>query len=283
MGKPAHKKPAKKSGLAEGYLHGFTKNEQDRLYAQARFLEHSVHQFVSFPHHSRILEVGSGTGAQSEILLRRHPDITLDCVDASPAQIERARAHLGPEIKKGRVKLHVGDALKLPFRDRSFDGAFVCWLLEHVAEPVGILKEIHRCLKENGVVHINEVLNSSFFIHPYSPATLEYWFQYNDHQWNMKGDPFVGAKLGNYLLQAGFQSITTKLVTHHYDNRTPKLRAQFIEYWTELLLSGSESLMKAGKVTPALVAKMKKELALLKKEPSSVFMYTHVYATAQAL
>lgn len=272
-----------KTGLAPGYLHGFTKTEQDRLYEQARFLENPVFRYVDFPQNSRVLEVGSGTGAQSEILLRRFPSIKLDCVDASKVQIDRAKEHLREHEKAGRVHFHVGDALKLPFKDETFDGAFVCWLLEHVSEPVGILKEIHRCLKGKGIIHINEVLNSSFYVHPYSPATLQYWFEYNDHQWNMKGDPFVGAKLGNYLLEAGFQSIETKLVTHHYDNRTPKMRAQFIEYWTELLLSGAPGLIQAGKVTPKLVETMKKELGLLKKDPSSVFIYTHVYATAKSL
>lgn len=274
------KKP--KSGLAKGYLHGFTQNEQDRLYKQAQFLEPYVFEKVDFSSQRRVLEVGSGVGAQTEILLRRFPDLTIDCVDASTEQVARAKKHLARAIRSKRVRIHHGDALNLDFDDNTFDGAFICWLLEHVAEPVEILREVRRCMRENAVIHCNEVMNGSFFVHPYSPATIQYWFEYNDHQWNMKGDPFVGAKLGNYLQAAGFQNIKTRMVDIHYDNRTPKLRAQFIEYWTALLLSGAPSLIRAKKVTPELVEEMRKELLRLKNDPDAVFVYSWVHASAQA-
>lgn len=271
-----------KSGLAPGYLHGFTENEQNRLYRQAKFLEPYVFGKVDFSTQRHLLEVGSGVGAQTEILLRRFPDLHIDGVDASLAQVKRARNHLKQEIKDKRVEFHQGDALHLPFEDNTFDGAFVCWLLEHVSEPIEILKEIRRCMKENAIIHCNEVLNSSFFVHPYSPATIQYWFEFNDHQWNMKGDPFIGAKLGNYLQAAGFQNIKTRMVDHHYDNRMPKLRALFIEEWTQLLLSGAPQLLEAKKIDQKLVDAMKKELARLRDEPNSVFVYSWVHAMAQA-
>ncbi len=271
-----------KSGLAPGYLHGFTENEQNRLYRQAKFLEPYVFEKIDFSHCRNILEVGSGVGAQTQILLRRFPELKIEGVDASLAQVKRAKSELKKEIKAGRVNFHQADALHLPFEDNTFDGAFVCWLLEHVSEPIEILKEIRRCLRENAVIHCNEVLNSSFFVHPYSPATIQYWFEFNDHQWNMKGDPFIGAKLGYYLQAAGFQNIKTRMVDHHYDNRMPKLRAQFIEEWTQLLLSGAPQLIEAGKINKKLVESMKKELLRLKEDPNSVFVYSWVHAMAQA-
>jgi ubiquinone/menaquinone biosynthesis C-methylase UbiE len=203
-------------------------------------------------------------------------------VDASAAQVKTAKRKLAPLVRQGRVGIREADALHLPYEDNSFDGAFVCWLLEHVATPIEILKETRRVMRENAIIHINEVQNATFFVHPYSPATLRYWFEFNDHQWSMKGDPFIGAKLGNYLLAAGFQNIKTRHVTHHYDSRTPKHRAQFIEFWTRLLLSGAPSLMKAGKVDAKLVEEMTRELEALKDADDSVFYYSHVHASAQA-
>jgi len=265
----------------KGYLHGFTREEQDRLYQQARFLEPYIFENIEFSKDSRILEVGSGVGAQTEILLKRFPTLSIECVDASESQLARAKMQL--KKYKNRVHLHAADAEHLPFSDNTFDGAFLCWILEHVADPVKILKETHRTLKENGLIYINEVQNASFFVHPYSPATLQYWFEFNDHQWNMKGDPFVGAKLGNYLIEAGFQKIETTMKHHFYDNRTPKIRAQFIEFWTSLLLSGAPGLIKAKKVTPALVTEMKRELTRLKDDKDAVFIYSWVFAKARAL
>ncbi|MGZ3651708.1 MAG: class I SAM-dependent methyltransferase, partial [Bdellovibrionota bacterium] len=180
------------------------------------------------------------------------------------------------------VKVDVADALHLPYEDNSFDGVFICWLLEHVQNPVGILAEAKRVLKPGGVIYCNEVFNATFYVHPYSPATLKFWFEFNDYQWSLKGDPFVGGKLANYLMAAGFQNVTTKVLTHQYDNRSPKKRAAFIDYWTELLLSGAPSLLKAGRVTPAIVREMTEEAETLKSAPDAVIFYSWIHARAEA-
>jgi len=132
------------------------------------------------------------------------------------------------------------------------------------------------------VIYCSEVLNSTFFVHPYSPATLQYWFTFNDHQWSLKGDPFVGAKLANYLIAAGFQDVKTEIRVHHYDNRAPKQRADFIEYWTNLMLSGAPTLLQAGKVTQELVDEVRKELNQLKYDQDAVFFYSWIQARARA-
>lgn len=269
------------SGIAPGYLHGYSAEEQQRLYQQARFLEPKVYEKIDLSTQDHILEVGCGVGAQTEILLERFPQLRVQGVDAIAAQIARAKERLSPQMTAGRVKLDVADALHLPYQDSSFDGAFICWLLEHVQNPVGILREVHRTLRAGSVIYCTEVQNATFYVHPYSPATLQYWFAFNDHQWSLKGDPFVGAKLGNYLIEAGFQNVTTDVRVLHFDNRSPKTRADFIEYWTHLLLSGAPGLLDAGKVTPETVAEMKKELQRLKYDKDAVFFYAFVQARGE--
>lgn len=271
----------KKSGIAEGYIHGFTKGEQDRLFEQARVHEEIIFSQVDFKNCEKIIEVGCGVGAQTKILLERFPHLNIQCVDASNAQIERAEVALKEYLKKGQIKMAQADALNLPFADNAFDGAFLCWILEHVQRPIEILEEVKRILKPGGVVYCNEVFNSTFYIHPYAPATLKFWFEFNDYQWSLKGDPFVGGKLANYLLKAGFQNISTKVLTHQYDNRTPKKRAVFIDYWIQLLLSGAPALIKSNRVTQALVDEMTLELEALKKADDSVIFYSWILARAE--
>lgn len=273
-----------KTGIAEGYVHGFSSEEQKRLYEQGRFFENSVFKNVDFSKTKKIIEIGSGVGAQTEILLERFPQLQIQCIDASSEQIETAKKNLSRRKEfQGRYHLEQADALKLPYQDSTFEGAFICWLLEHVQNPVEILKEAHRVLKQNGIIFCNEVLNATFYMHPYSPATQKFWFEFNDHQWNLKGDPFVGGKLANYLLQAGFQEITTSVITHHYDHRTPKKRAAFLEYWCSLLLSGAPALIKAGKINQTEVDEMTSEFSRLKNDPNSVIFYSWIQAQAKAL
>lgn len=264
------------------YLHGYSDREQERLYSQARFLEQTVYEKVDFSDQREVIEIGCGVGAQSKILLRRFPHLHLNSVDLADVQLEKARQHLKTELDQGRVGFQKANAEKLPFPENKFDGAFICWMLEHVERPVEILKEAHRVLKGGGVIYCSEVLNQLFFVDPYSPATLKYWFHFNDHQWNLKGDPFVGAKLGNYLADAGFSEITLETKVHHYDSRSPKKRAEFIEDWTQLLESGAPELIKAGRVSEDDVKKMAKELRTLKNEEDSVIYWGWIQARAVA-
>ena len=88
----------------KGYIHGYSTSEQDRLYQQARFLEERLYSSVDFSRAKRILEVGSGVGAQTEILLERFPHLHIDCVDSSEAQLERARKHLKGAVADGRAE-----------------------------------------------------------------------------------------------------------------------------------------------------------------------------------
>jgi hypothetical protein len=73
------------------------------------------------------------------------------------------------------------------------------------------------------------------------------------------------------------------VVSYLYDNRFPKKRAEFIEYWTNLLLSGAPELIKAGKVTAELVTEMRRELEAFKNDPDAVFFYAWIQARAEAL
>lgn len=271
------------SGPAPGYLHGFSHRERERLRRQARVLEPMVHDHLPFHRRRRCLEIGSGVGAQTEILLRHFPDLHVTCVERSATQIAEARKFLRTVAwARDRYTLVQEDATRLSFEREEFDCGFLCWVLEHVADPARILSELRRVLLSGAPVVVNEVLNASFFIDPYSPCTLKYWMAFNDRQLELGGDPFVGAKLGNLLQQVGFHDIETKVKTFHLDNRAPGERAEFLNYWSDLLLSGAPQLLAAKKVSQDVVDGMKVELDRVARDPNSVFFDSFIQARARA-
>ena len=270
------------SNQNQGYVHGFTQAEQDRLYHQARFVEHRVHSDLPLWRARKLLEVGCGVGGQTEILLRRFPELHVTGIDASQTNLDRAAQYLADSpCAAGRFDLVHGDAARLDFDADSFDSAFLCWVLEHVSDPAAVLAETRRVLSSGATVVVTEVQNATFFLDPYSPHTLAYWAAFNDHQLELGGDPFVGAKLGNLLQRVGFQDILTEIKTVHLDNRTPGERAEFIAYWSELLLSGAAGLLEAGKVSADTVAGMTEELSAVAHDPDAVFFYSFVQARAR--
>lgn len=268
---------------SDNYLHGFTPDEQDRLYRQARFLENIVYSDVDLSGVRRLLEVGSGVGAQSQILLRRFPDLQLTCIDFSETQIATAKKNLeNNPVAKDRYEIQQMDAMDMSFPSKHvFDGAFLCWVLEHVPDPKKVLSEVRRVLQPGSTVYVTEVLNATFFIEPYSPAVLQYWMKFNDLQYDMGGDPFIGAKLGNLLLSLGFTNIRTEVKTFFLDNRNPAKRAEMIDYWSELLLSGAPSLISAGYITEETAEKVKQEMRRASKDPNAVFFYSLIQASAK--
>ncbi len=188
------------------YIHGYSPEEQQRLVHQAQFLEPQIYPWIDLTKVTHLLEIGCGVGAQTEILLRRYPQLKITGVDLEPKQIEVAMRRLARPISDGRLVLKVADASDLSqFPQNSFDGAFLCWFLEHVPNPSAVLAEAKRLLKPQSLMWITEVNNSSLFIHPYSASFLKYWFEFNDYQWTHAGHPFVGLQLGNYLSEAGFR------------------------------------------------------------------------------
>ena len=266
-----------------GYLHGYDAEERERLHRQARFLEPMVHDRLPYRRRKRLLEVGSGVGAQTEILLRHFPELHVTGVELNEEQIAEANRFLASvPWAKDRYAIVQANAVQLDFGPETFDAAFLCWILEHVGDPARVLSEVRRVLVPGSPVVCSEVLNATFFIDPYSPDTLRYWTAFNEQQLELGGDPFVGAKLGNLLLSVGFRDIQTEVKTFHLDNRAPAERAEFLAYWTDLLLSGAPALLAAGRVTEEVVAGMRRELARVARDPNSVFFYSFVQARARA-
>ncbi|WP_266204108.1 class I SAM-dependent methyltransferase [Pontibacter kalidii] len=273
---------ASKESSEEKYLHGYSQEEQTRLYKQARFMENKIYSDIDFSTVTKLLEVGCGVGAQSEILLRRFPHLHLTGIDYSEKQIAQAQKYLSTiPYATDRYQLLKENAMDMSFTSQAdFDGAFLCWVLEHIPEPARVLSEVRRVLKPGSPIVITEVLNSSFFVEPYSPNVLQYWLRFNDLQYDMGGDPFVGAKLGNLLQSVGYQRISTETKTYHLDNRNPAKRAEMISFWTELLLSGLPQLLEAGYVDADLAEKLKQEMQVVAKSPNAVFFYTFMQAKA---
>ena len=110
---------------------------------------------------------------------------------------------------------------------------------------------------------------------------MRYWMAYNDQQLLLRGDPFVGAKLGNLLQSIGFRDVQTDVRSFHLDNRAPGERAEFLSFWTDVLLSGAPSLIAAERISQDVVDGMTEELARVGRDPNSVFFYAFIQARAR--
>jgi SAM-dependent methyltransferase len=92
-----------------------------------------------FAPEARLLDIGCGTGWLAE----HFPNWS--GIDGSPDAVERGRQR-GRDISLGDVDT------PLPFVDESFDGVVLKDLLEHVDDPVALVREARRVLVPGGTV-----------------------------------------------------------------------------------------------------------------------------------
>lgn len=91
---------------------------------------------------TRIVDVGTGTGAGALTLARRFPNAQIVGVDLSDAMLDQARRNTPPELRD-RVTFQRGDASALPFADGSFE------LAAH-ANMIPFFDEVARIVSPGG-------------------------------------------------------------------------------------------------------------------------------------
>ena len=111
------------------YIHGFDVVEQERLVTQAKVLENKIFSRIDFTGRKKILEIGCGVGAQTEILINKYPESHITGIELSELQLNTANAYLSSKHDPARFDLHQMDASNLTFDDNSFDAVYICWVL----------------------------------------------------------------------------------------------------------------------------------------------------------
>jgi len=96
----------------------------------------------------RWLDVGSGTGALSQMILDMAVPSLVRGIDLSEDYVNHARKH----ITDGRARFDLGDAQKLPYQTASFDVVVSGLALNFVPEPAVALSEMVRVTRVGGTV-----------------------------------------------------------------------------------------------------------------------------------
>ena len=96
--------------------------------------------------HKTVLELATGTGLIAKHIVNAAAHI--EATDASPEMIAEAKR----DNRSAKLHFSVQDMFRLPYADQSFDVVIVSNALHIVPRPEKALAEIHRVLKDDGVL-----------------------------------------------------------------------------------------------------------------------------------
>jgi SAM-dependent methyltransferase len=204
------------------YVHGYSVREAERLTDQANTLSELLHHDTRYPPGSLVLECGCGTGSQTVFLASQNPAARIISVDISAQSLERARARIAAAGLKN-VEFRQADIFDLPFADGQFDHAFLCFVLEHVAEPVLALNAVRRVLRRDGTATVIEGDHGSWYCHPQTPQASRTVQCLIDIQARCGGDSLIGRRLYPLLTQARFLEVRVSPRTVYVDSSKPDL------------------------------------------------------------
>ena len=104
--------------------------------------------WVAPPKHARWLEIGCGTEAFTELVLRTCAPSVIIATDPAVEQIKSAQRQLGNE----NVEFQIANANLLPFPDRGFDVIASALVLNFISDRKRALQEMLRVGRSGGIV-----------------------------------------------------------------------------------------------------------------------------------
>jgi ubiquinone/menaquinone biosynthesis C-methylase UbiE len=255
------------------YVHGYSITESQRLSDQANTLNQLLHHDSVFHPSGTVLEAGCGTGAQTVIVAPQNPQCNFLSIDISENSLAKAEEKIRNN-NISNVKFQVADVLDLPFNDESFDHIFVCFVLEHLDEPVKALTSLKRVLKTGGSITVIEGDHDSAYYHPRSSAAQATIQCLIDVQALMGGNSLIGRELYPLLVTAGFENVSVSPRIVYADESRPEMVDGFTRKTFIAMVEGvKEQAINHNLITEPEWTKGISDL-YRSADPSGTFCYT---------
>ncbi|MBG6140859.1 methyltransferase domain-containing protein [Longispora fulva] len=187
-----------------------------------------------------LLDVGCGPGTITVDLAERVAPGRVVGVDASAEVLEEARALSEPAVGRvggggGAPAFVVGDVMALEFADASFDVVHAHQVLQHLADPVGALRELRRVSR--GVVAARDADYAAMTWYPRVPALDDWLALYQRVARDNGGEPDAGRRLLSWARAAGFAEVTPGASVWCY--ATPEDRAWWGDLWADRMVDSA--------------------------------------------
>jgi len=195
----------------------------------------------------RLLDVGSGPGTITADLARLVGEVV--AVEMNDAAADLTRAELERQGVTNATVV-VGDVHALDLDDDEFDVVHAHQVLQHVADPVGALREMLRVTRPGGVVAARDSDYGHFSWYPPTEG-LDRWLELYDGAARANGgEPDAGRMLLAWAHAAGATDVVASSSTWCFATRED--RTWWGDLWADRLTSTAlaRQLVDEGRATP---------------------------------
>lgn len=254
------------------YLHGTSPAEQGRLSLMNRLMNEAALRELSLRGGEKIVDFGCGLGQLSLTMAR--------AARARVVGIERSREQLERAERDPLLDLRQGDVLEPPLRDDewgSFDLAHARFVLEHVEEPLRVVRQMVRAVRPGGRVVLQDDDHDVLRCHPEPPGFAVLWRAYERTYDRLRCDPLVGRRLVSLLHQAGARPLRCTWIFFGACAGEEKFRA-LIENLLGLFAGARPEMLAGGQLdAPACDAALE-ALRQWATRPDAAFWYAVFWA-----
>ncbi len=261
------------------YVHGYNEREAERLADQADTLTDLLHRDTIYQENSLVLEAGCGTGAQTITLIRNSPGARFFSIDVSIQSLREAFMRF-PDRAGVNVVFFQADIDYLPFRNGTFDHIFLCFVLEHLRDPLAKLSRLKDALKQGGTITVIEGDHGSVFFSPDSKDAKKAINCQIELQSEAGGDASIGRKIYPLLCGSGYDEVQVSPRVVYVDGSNPGLIEGFTRKTFIAMIEGVKEKALAENLIDEVTWKKGINDLYRTCEPDGTFIYMFFKGTA---